>query len=75
MHKALSDPVLSNLAARHITEVDLTAYRSDEFYGPYGSETDYRLPQPDKVGSDGNGIDLVVESLIEYQFGHYERLE
>jgi len=67
--------VLSNLAARHITDADLTAYRSDEFYGPYGCETDYRLPQPDEVGSNGIGSDLVVESLIEYQFGHYARLE
>lgn len=66
IQEALSDPVLSNLAAEQITNADLRAYLSDEEYGPYGYEENYRLPQPDEVGSDGNGSDLVVESLIEY---------
>jgi len=64
IHEALSDPVLSNLAAEQITNADLRAYRSDANYGPYGCEIDYRLPQPDEVGSNGSGSDLVVESLV-----------
>jgi len=63
IHEALSDPVLSNLAAEQITNADLRAYMSDEEYGPYGCEENYRLPQP---GLDANGSDLVVEYLIEY---------
>lgn len=70
IHEALGDPVLSNLAAEQITNADLRAYMSDEQYGPYGCAEDYRLPQPDEVSSDGNGSDLVVESLIGNRSGY-----
>lgn len=71
---SLSDPMLSKLAAEQITNADLRAYISDEQYGPYGCIEDCRLPQPDEVGSDGNGSDLVVESLIDNQSGNSDRL-
>jgi len=62
IHEALSDLVLSHLAAEKITNAGLRAYMSDEEYGPYGCEENYRLPQPDL---DADGSDLVVESLIK----------
>lgn len=65
IHEALSDPVLSNLAAEQITNADLRAYISDE-YGPYGCLEDYHFSQRDEVGFDGDTSALVVKSLIEY---------